>query len=191
MPPHKGNFIIPGVPRSGKGQFVRGLADRYRAAGLPVLFYTSKKAEYVEVKDLVDYATMDAEAFHAKLKEAAESGRFQNGIIAIMDEAVQFFNANKKEMVEIMNEFPAYGVETYVVVQRAKMVPPNIRNACENIVCFRQKPDDAAYLAEQYGNEFLESANLLPSYFIGRVGGFGDVTRGRSYDDSNGSFQRV
>ena len=190
MPLHKGHFLISGVTRSGKGQFLRGVIDGYRKKGFPVLFYSSKKAEIMDVGDMVDYSTTDAMEYFDTLKKAAESGKYA-GIIAVMDEATDFFESARPQMREIMNSFAAYGVEVFIAVQRAKMVPPNIRNACENIVCFRQRPDDAAYVAEQYGQEFTEAADLMPSYFLARQGGFGEVVRGRSYDDSKGKFQRV
>lgn len=188
---HGGHYLVCGVTRSGKGQFLRGVIERYRKAGVSVLFYTPKLVEFVEVEPMVSKATMDAHEFYLLLKKAAESGKHPNGIVAIIDEATVFFKQARNEMEEIVNQFAAYGVEVYVVVQRAKQVEPNIRNACDNIVCFRQRPDDAAYVADQYGDEFNRAASIGHSHFLARQGAFGELIEGRSYDDSNGKFERV
>ena len=143
---HKGNYLVCGMPRSGKGQLMRGLAERYRRAGLPVLYWSSKEAELIGVKKLVDYCDSDPDAFFAyseKIvkgfwKGAGESRKWIDGqpCVIMIDEGADFQQSNPNELRVILNQWPAYGVEAYVQVQRAKMVPPNVRNACDNCISF-------------------------------------------------------
>jgi DNA helicase HerA-like ATPase len=193
---HDGHFLVCGLTRSGKGQLMRGMIERRRRAGVPVLYFTPKKAEEIEVRNMVDFCFHDPFAFFRELENCALhrgdpwAAATYSGAVAIIDEATVFFKQARREMEEILNQFAAYGVEVFVVVQRAKQVEPNIRNACDNIICFRQRPDDAAYVADQYGEEFNDAAKIPASYFLARQGAFGPLIRGRSFDDSRG-FKRV
>ena len=135
---------------------------------------------------MADFRTQSADRFFEETKRAAESGI--GGICAIVDEAMSF---DRNKLVEMMNQFAAYGVEMWLQVQRAKMVPPNIRFAAENCIAFRQKPDDADYLAEQYDSAFKDCSTIEKGVFLQKIGEFGEVRRGRSWAMINGKFQRV
>ena len=130
---HKGHFLVCGVTRSGKGMLMRRIAQEYRRRGVKVFLYTPRKDEYIDFDGLADFRTQSADRFFEETKRAAESGI--GGICAIVDEAMSF---DRNKLVEMMNQFAAYGVEMWLQVQRAKMVPPNIRFAAENCIAFRQ-----------------------------------------------------
>ena len=186
---HKGNYLVCGMPRSGKGQLMRGLAQRYRAAGVPVLNWTSKETELLGVKPLVHYASMDIGSF----VETADRVRNDRPCIIMIDEAADFQQTNPNELREMLNKWPAYGVEVFVQVQRAKMVPPNVRNACDNCISFKQRPDDAQILADSYGDEFIQTApeSMRQGCFILREGIYSAAQYGKSWEFENGIFRRV
>jgi hypothetical protein len=155
---------------------------------MAVLYWTSKEAELLGVKDIVDFVTMDPRQFF----ETADNVRNDRPCIVMIDEAADFQQNLPNELRVILNQWPAYGVETYVQVQRAKMVPPNIRNACDNCISFKQRPDDAQILADSYGDIFLEvAAETFPQgCFIAREGIYGEPVFGKSWEVQNGTFRR-
>ena len=186
---HKGNYLVCGMPRSGKGQLMRGLADRYRRKGLPVLYWTSKEAERIGVQDIVSKVFTDPLEFFnyaSRVKDVSPC-------IIMIDEGADFQQMNPNELRVILNQWPAYGVETYVQVQRAKMVPPNVRNACDNCISFKQRPDDAQILSDSYGDVFLHvGAEYMPQgCFISREGIYADPVFGKSWEIVNEQFRRV
>jgi len=186
---HKGNYLVCGMPRSGKGMLMRGLAERYKQIGVPVLYWTSKEAELLGVRDMVHYVSMDANAFF----EFADRVRNDRPCIIMIDEAMDFQQSNPNELRQMLNQWPAYGVETFVIVQRARMVPPNVRNACNNCISFKQRPDDAQILADSYGDEFLQTATdaMGQGCFICREGIYAAPEFGKSWEVHGGVFRRV
>lgn len=186
---HKGNYLVCGMPRSGKGMLMRGLAERYRKIGLPVLYWTSKEAELLGVRDMVHFVSMDANAFI----EVADRVRKDRPCIIMIDEAADFQQTNPNELRAMLNQWPAYGVEVFVIVQRAKMVPPNVRNACDNCISFKQRPDDAQILADSYGDEFIRTATdeMTQGSFVCREGIYASAVYGKSWEVQNGVFRRV
>ncbi len=186
---HKGSGLVAGKTRSGKGQFVRGLVKACRANGAKAIHYTPKQIEHDGVKHLYNFATMDAQEFYDRLK--LEAHKREGAIIAVVDEAMTFQQSNPSEFAEILNQFAAYGVEVWLQVQRAKMVPPNIREAVENCVCFTQThPDSAKVLAEMFHVDFMDVVNLPKGEFIAKFG-MGAVQRGRSWNLIEGVFEGV
>lgn len=186
---HKGNGLVAGKTRSGKGQFMRGLVKACRAEGAKAIHYTNKLIEHDGVKSLYDFATMDAAEFYTRLK--AEAFKCEGPILAVIDEAMTFHKSNPNEFVEILNQFAAYGVEVWLQVQRAKMVPPNIREAVENCVCFVQThPDSAKVLAESFDMEFMDVCGLPKGEFIAKFG-MAQCVRGRSWNVVGGVFKGV
>ncbi len=168
---------------------MRGLAERYRRKGVPVLYWTSKEAELLGVRNMVHFVSMDADAFF----QFADRVRNDRPCIIMIDEAADFQQSNPNELRAMLNQWPAYGVETFVIVQRAKMVPPNVRNACDNCIAFKQRPDDAQILADSYGDEFLQTAteSFGQGCFISKEGIYDKAVYGKSWEMKNGLFRRV
>ncbi len=168
---------------------MRGLAERYRAKGVPVLYWTPKEAELLGVKPLVNFVSMAALSFF----EYADRVRNDRPCIIMIDEAADFQQSNPNELRVMLNQWPAYGVEVFVQVQRAKMVPPNVRNACDNCISFKQRPDDAQILADSYGDEFLQTASetMRQGCFIMREGVYDAAHYGKSWEMIGERFRRV
>lgn len=186
---HKGNYLVCGMPRSGKGMLMRGLAERYRKIGVPVLYWTPKEAELLGVKQMVNHVSMDALEFF----QYADRVRNDRPCIIMIDEAADFQQSNPNELRQMLNQWPAYGVECFIQVQRAKMVPPNVRNSCDNCISFKQRPDDAQILADSYGDIFIETASesFGQGCFICREGIYEAPVRGKSWEMKGGVFRRV
>ena len=191
---HKGHYLVCGMPRSGKGQLMRKVAKDYRSAGIPVLYWTSKEAEKIGVERFVDRVFDDPNEFYTYAESVLPKTAAEGvGLILIIDEAADFQQTHPNELRKILNKWPAYGVECFVQVQRAKMVPPNVRNACDNVIAFKQRPDDARILAESYGDDLIHcgSESMPAGCFIQRSGIYGATVWGKSWEIKNGVFRSV
>ncbi|MCF7847512.1 MAG: hypothetical protein K9M45_01580 [Kiritimatiellales bacterium] len=169
---------------------MRSIAESYKKQGVPTLYFTSKEVEALDVKKHVDFVETNAESFF----QTSEKIVRQTPCILMIDEAADFQQELPNALREMLNKWGVYGCRIFVVVQRAKMVPPNIRNSCESCIAFKQFPDDAKFLAESYGTEFLQISLpvVKPGYFLYRESAYAPVVAGRSfYFDANGNFIRV
>ncbi|MBN2684391.1 MAG: ATP-binding protein [Pontiellaceae bacterium] len=182
--------LVAGMTRSGKGQLMRSIARKYKRAGIPVLYYTSKEVEAHDVRKFVDRVITDAQEFFSYAQKVI----MRMPCIVMIDEAADFQQDLPNALREMLNKWAAYGCRIFVIVQRAKMVPPNIRNSCESCIAFKQFPDDAKFLSECYGKEFLQIALPIvqPGMYLYSANAYSPVVAGRSfYYKENGEFVRV
>lgn len=184
------HVLVAGMTRSGKGQLMRSVSAKYKRDGIPTLYYTSKEVEALDVVKHVDYVETDAETFFRYCENVIKV----SPCVVVVDEAADFQQEKPNALREMLNKWGAYGCKIFVVVQRAKMVPPNIRNACESCVAFKQFPDDAKFLAECYGKEFEQVALpvVRPGYYLYSESAYTPTVAGRSFwIDANGKFNRA
>lgn len=182
--------LVCGMTRSGKGQLMRSIAEKFKKQGIPILYYTSKKVEAFDVEKYVDHVGMEAESFFDYAEKVIE----QTPSIVIIDEAADFQKESPAALREMLNKWAAYGCRIFVVVQRGHMVLPNIRNACESCISFKQFPIDAKALADCYGQEFLQVALKVvePGFYLYSESAYSETVAGRSFFIApSGEFVRV
>lgn len=86
--------------------------------------------------------------------------------LVFIDEAKTIFNEDKTLAEKWLTQYRHKGYLFFLIAQRAKMIPPNARNQCTQIYAFKQKPEDAKILADEYGDELFEVSRLNKLEFI-------------------------
>jgi hypothetical protein len=180
---HKGHFLVLGITGTGKGALVSSVAERYRARRTPVFLLTPKNDEYQNFP--ADFKTRSDK----RLLEAVESFNGKRGVMVVIDEA---WSWKWKGLLEaIPNSGRSKGLEMWVQGQRALQMPPTVRNNCDNVFAFKQRPKDADWIVENYGHEFAGVDRLAAGEYIFKAG-MADAVRGRSFwFDENGIFRRA
>lgn len=90
----------------------------------------------------------------------------------------------KKNYLHILEEIATtgrhYGHNVHFIAQRAQMIPPTVRNQCENLFLFKQALDDARALAADFvADELLDAKTLKKGEFFAKIGVDGEVSRGK------------
>lgn len=81
-----------------------------------------------------------------------------------VDEAGEAIGRGKKALHGqwITTRSRHWGHRAYISAQRAQLIDLSIRNQCDEAFVFRQSPNDAKELAEQYADDLLLTAPTLP-----------------------------
>lgn len=175
-PPHT---LVVGETQSGKGQFVRSIAEARRAQGFPVLYYSSKLLERLDVECSVDWVTGDAGEFYERARTIVESGR---EVVLMIDEAKKFQKTHALELETMLCEWAAYGCQIYVIVQRAMQVFPDVRTNCGAVVSFLQGEESSAKIAKEFScRELMEATQLKKGHYLYYKDAFTPVQRGCSF----------
>ena len=144
------HVLITGITYSGKSWLAKRLAKAAIDAGQNVIVYDPTKSNGWP-KGIQKHTSP------ALFLEATKE--FKNGYI-FMDEAKTVFDFNTKEAEKLLYKKRHDGVLTYVISQRARMIPPNARNMCSVLFAFKQHKKDIDILTEEYGDELYSVEGL-------------------------------
>lgn len=101
----------------------------------------------------------DPEKFLEFIKTARDS-------YVYIDEAKTLADYDEKRFNEILYKRRHQGLLVYLIAQRTKMVKPNARNQCARVFAFKQSPDDAKELAEDFHSGIVNCAKVEKDNFI-------------------------
>lgn len=144
------HVLITGITYSGKSNLAKRFAKMAKDSGVNVIVYDPTKSsgwpdginKYSSPKLFLD-AVKD----------------FKNGFI-FLDEAKTLFDYDTREAEKLLYKKRHDGVLTYVIAQRARMIPPNARNMCSVLFAFKQHRKDVDILTEEYGDTLLNVDRL-------------------------------
>lgn len=146
--------LVVGISNSGKTQLCKLVANSN--PNLDVIVFDPLKSGGWGNKAKC-FSTIEAFGKYLEMNQKA---------IVFIDEAKIVFDEDKKLAEKWLYQFRHKGYLIYLIAQRAKMIPPNARNQCSSVYAFKQKPEDAKLLADEYGDEFAELPKLKPLEFI-------------------------
>lgn len=108
-----------------------------------------------------------AHAMFAELGELVEFARGIDSAHIFVDESGQTVDGNDPAHSWLATTSRHRGHSVHFVAQRHTQLPPNMRNQCARLYCFRIGADDARQLSNEWAAEQLKAAaGLLPGQFV-------------------------
>ncbi|MFA4974396.1 MAG: hypothetical protein WC683_17455 [bacterium] len=141
--------LITGVTECGKTTLGKRLAKQHRDAGIGVLVLTA-----VFEKWPCDYIT-------TKQSDFLDTFWGSRSCMAFVDEAGETVGHYTDTMKAIATRGRHYGHSCYFLVQRPKMIDPNVRGQCTQLFCFSIGQEDADDLAREWNQPELKNASKL------------------------------
>lgn len=185
--------LVLGATGTGKGVLVHSLHEKWLQAGMRVFLLCNKDHEYGKFADHPRlFKTKDQARLLEEVKKLQAPKEGFVDTLVIIDEAWDWDWKNREIGLQyIPNAARAHGVEMWCQSQFPTQMPPTVRGNCDNIYCFRLKPDGAEWAAKQYGNEFSNVVKLDKGRYLAQLG-LDDPFLGRSfYFDQDGNFQKA
>jgi hypothetical protein len=147
------HWLIVGVTGSGKSRIMREtVIPCWKRQGVAVAVLDPLGQRWG-----ANYETPDPVRFLARLKASRR-------VVAVVDEWPHFAKDWKtfNELQWLATIARNQGILSYFLAQRAMQVHPNVRNQCSKGLIFRQRPADAAILADLFDCDAINGATQLP-----------------------------
>ena len=193
--------LIIGATGSGKGVLCHSTHEKWLAADPKhkVFLLCNKQNEYERYKPHPRlFATMDQYRYLEELQQLQSPKEGCCDTMAVIDEAFAWTwkkKAKDEKGIEkeiglqyVANAARAHGVFMWVTSQFPTQMAPTVRANCDNIYCFKQRPDGAEWAAKQYDEIFINSKKIQKGYFIHQTGTDEPVTGCAWYKDESGKF---
>ena len=189
-----GHTLVIGATGAGKGVICHSYHEKWLAAdaGHKVYLLCNKQNEYDRYKDHPRlFKTGDQFRFLEEVRGLKSPAEGYCDTMVIIDEAFDWDWKKKKEGLQyIPNAARAHGVFMWVTSQFPTQMAPTVRANCDNIYCFKQRPNGAAWTAKEYEPEFIRASKLPDGYFIHQAG-TGRPVIGCAWRKVNGVFERA
>ncbi len=182
----RGHTLVIGATGAGKGVLTASQARAWQKAGMKVYLLCNKQDEYDDFP--ANFKTMDQARLLKEVKKLkAPSKGFVNTMVVI-DEAWNWDWKGEGGLQAIANMGRGFGVGMWVQSQFPTQMAPTVRANCDNIFCFRLKPDAAKWATKQYGEEFRAAEEITPGRYIVQYGLNAPQFGTAWYTDKNGKW---
>lgn len=145
------HVLITGNILTGKTTLAQKLAARYQQENINVL-----------VLDPMKDPNWPADRVTASPDQFIDLAARIRGASLFVDEAGDFLGKTKekKKREKLATHARHYGHRTHFITQRVTQVPPNVRNQCAYLYCFKVGYNDADRLADQWGGRLKKAPDL-------------------------------
>lgn len=172
------HVLIIGMTESGKTTLARGLAKRYRAAGIGTLVLDPLR----DPKWQADYMTDDGEDF-------LRTFWLSRSCAAFLDEGGESVGRYDKAMQMTATRGRHCGHSCHYIAQRVQQLAPIVRDQCTHLFLFCSSAKDGALLADEFNMpELAQCSRLAQGEYIHAVK-FGKSSINK-LGDKNGSGNR-
>lgn len=166
--------LICGVTMTGKTTLARILARAARRKKQAVIVFDPMATQTAGGDwGKGSFVTGDEEKFWDALTHSDAKK-----IHVFVDEADLLLSQKREENHWLLRRGRHYGYMVYLMSQRPKMVPPNVRTQCARCYMFRLAAEDADEIGRDFGHSKLSSENLDRGEFLILDSGRASYTRG-------------
>lgn len=146
--------LVVGITGYGKTSKVREWCKFFKTER-KVLFLSPQLADHEKIRGIAHGITADLDTFKHWYHQ------YYN-CVCIIDEAGTYQDQDPAFIESIATMGRHRGHIGFFIVQRAKMVCPNIRSNCSNLIMATSKPHDCKLLMEDFHHPEVENAHKLP-----------------------------
>lgn len=151
--------LLCGVTESGKTTLAREIANRLQAKKHNVIVYDplgtptanggwGKNALiFTEPELFTEYLSRD-DVMHAHV---------------FVDESIDIFDSRNTPNIWMLTKGKHFGFQFYLIAQRPKMLPPNVRTMCATCYMFRLARDDAREICADFGHSYPDVLSSVES----------------------------
>lgn len=167
------HVLIVGITNTGKTTIGFEMAAKYKAEGTRIIvldpnlrpewgvpqWHKDIQAEEIKYGVMTD----DPETFLAICKNA-------QGCALFIDESGSMIGRYDTQLEWLATQSRKWGHKSHFIMQRGSQVSPTVRNQCSSAFVFKQSPNDAKVLANNFVcPEFLEAPKLKKFEYIAKI----------------------
>lgn len=153
------HVLIVGITNTGKTTICFEMSARYRAAGKKVIVLDPDLRKEWNA----DYITDDPQEFLTVCKNSQSCALF-------IDESGSMIGKYDTQLEWLATQSRKWGHKSHFIMQRGSQVSPTVRNQCSSAFVFKQSPDDAKVLSNNFVcPQFLEAPSLSKGEYIAKL----------------------
>lgn len=166
------HVLIVGITNTGKTTIAFDMARRYKKAGKRIIVLDPDLRREWEVPTVVDSGkeeieggviTDDPDEFLLICKNSQSCALF-------IDESGSMIGRYDTQLEWLATQSRKWGHKSHFIMQRGSQVSPTVRNQCSSAFVFKQSPDDAKVLSNNFVcPEFLEAPKLQKGEYIAKI----------------------
>jgi DNA helicase HerA-like ATPase len=156
--------LIIGTTASGKTEFAKSLARRYKRRKVSVIVYDPFMDDWGDA----DLVTPDMGKFMKGAEKSSNCALF-------VDESGEAIGQYNTETFWLATRARHAGHSSHFITQRTAQLSPTVRDQCHNLFVFRVSPKDAEILSNEFVDEEIKRAPSLPQYHVIWKARFGEA----------------
>lgn len=146
---------IVGITNSGKSHLAKHMARGYKRNHFGIIVYDPQRSS--DWEEIADFFTDDRAEFLDAFWKSQNCKVF-------VDECQDTMTNTDREMAAIVKRGRHNGHQCFLISQRPKSIPVNVRSQCSQIITFRQAREEAKIMANEIGNDEFRAASELGRY---------------------------